>query len=258
MMKKGKPLPFALAGQTIYYAGPCPAPAGKRAASCGPTTSYRVDVFTPALLDAGLKGMIGKGERGEAVVKSIVRNRAVYFAAIGGLGATYGNAIRKSECIAFPDLLSEGVHRLEMRGLPRRRRHRRGQRQHLRQTDMKREEKEKKRKKGKEYSATKIKLYSVLRSGFFYTLIAFFATFAAAAASTVVNAVELAGATRADGIKEIADLLLSAATAIITGYGAVRSGSSALPRIFQPPADSSEHLEAGSRRERDEKTHQDV
>lgn len=90
---------------------------------------------------------------------------------------------------------------------------------------MKREEKEKKRKKGKEYSATKIKLYSVLRSGFFYTLIAFFATFAAAAASTVVNAVELAGATRADGIKEIADLLLSAATAIITGYGAVRSGA---------------------------------
>ena len=89
----------------------------------------------------------------------------------------------------------------------------------------KKEKKEKKRKKGKEYSATKIKLYSVLRSGFFYTLIAFFATYAAAAASTVVNAVELAGATRADGIKEIADLLLSAATAIITGYGAVRSGA---------------------------------
>lgn len=118
MMKKGEPLPFALAGQTIYYAGPCPAPAGKSSGSCGPTTSYRVDVFTPALLDAGLKGMIGKGERGEAVVKSIVRNRAIYFAAIGGLGATYGNAIRKSECIAFPDLLSEGVHRLEIEDFP--------------------------------------------------------------------------------------------------------------------------------------------
>lgn len=117
-MERGEPLPFDPEGQTIYYAGPCPTPAGKSSGSCGPTTSYRVDVFTPALLDRGVKAMIGKGERGEAVVKSIVKNGAVYFAAIGGLGATYGKAIKKSECIAFPDLLSEGVHRLTVEDFP--------------------------------------------------------------------------------------------------------------------------------------------
>lgn len=118
LLARGEPLPFALEGQTIYYAGPCPTPAGRSSGSCGPTTSYRVDVFTPALLDRGLKGMIGKGERGEDVVRSMVKNGAVYFAAIGGLGATYGKAIKKSECIAFPDLLSEGVHRLEIEDFP--------------------------------------------------------------------------------------------------------------------------------------------
>lgn len=118
LLERGEPLPFPLEGQTIYYAGPCPTPTGRSSGSCGPTTSYRVDVFTPALLDRGLKGMIGKGERGEAVVQSMLKNGAVYFAAIGGLGATYGKAIKKNECIAFPDLLSEGIHRLEIEDFP--------------------------------------------------------------------------------------------------------------------------------------------
>ena len=109
MLDAGEALPFSLAGQTIYYAGPCPAPEGKACGSCGPTTSARMDSFAPRLLDLGLKGMIGKGERSEAVCESIVKNGAVYFAAIGGAGALYGNAI---------DLLSEAVYRFTVRDFP--------------------------------------------------------------------------------------------------------------------------------------------
>lgn len=118
MIAGGEPLPFSLAGETIYYAGPCPAPEGKASGSCGPTTSARMDSFAPLLLDLGLKGMIGKGERSEEVVRSIAKNKAVYFAAIGGAGALYGNAIRKSELIAFPELLSEAVYRFEIEDFP--------------------------------------------------------------------------------------------------------------------------------------------
>lgn len=117
-LNDGKPLPFALRGETIYYAGPCPAPAGKACGSCGPTTSARMDSFTPRLLGLGLKGMIGKGERSAEVVDSIVKNNAVYFAAIGGAGALYGNAVKKSELIAFPDLLSEAVYRFTFENFP--------------------------------------------------------------------------------------------------------------------------------------------
>ena len=99
-------------------AGPRPAPAGKVCGSCGPTTSARMDSFAPRLLDLGLKGMIGKGERSEEVCASIVKNRAVYFAAIGGAGALYGNAVKKSELVAFPDLLSEAVYRFEIENFP--------------------------------------------------------------------------------------------------------------------------------------------
>ena len=114
----GKPLPFSFVGETIYYAGPCPAPAGKACGSCGPTTSARMDSFAPRLLELGLAGMIGKGERSDEVCESIVKNCSVYFAAIGGAGALYGNAIKKSEIVAFPDLLSEAVYRFEIEDFP--------------------------------------------------------------------------------------------------------------------------------------------
>ena len=118
ILEKGENLPFNLVGETIYYAGPCPAPIGKACGSCGPTTSARMDFFTPTLLDLGLKAMIGKGERNEQVISSIKKNRAIYFAAIGGAGALYGNAVKKSEIVAFPDLLSEAVYRFEICDFP--------------------------------------------------------------------------------------------------------------------------------------------
>lgn len=118
LLENGEPLPFDLRNAFIYYAGPCPAKPGKASGSCGPTTSARMDSFAPKLLDLGLGGMIGKGEMSDEVRAAIVRNQAVYFAAIGGAGALYGNAIQKSECIAFPDLLSEAVYQLEVKNFP--------------------------------------------------------------------------------------------------------------------------------------------
>ena len=117
-IKEGKALPFEIKGSVIYYAGPCPAKPGMASGSCGPTTSARMDVFAPALLDMGLCGMIGKGEMSDEVREAIKRNTGVYFAAIGGAGALYGNAIKSSECIAFADLLSEAVYRLEVEDFP--------------------------------------------------------------------------------------------------------------------------------------------
>ena len=117
-LARGEKPPFDLKGETIYYAGPCPAPDGKACGSCGPTTSARMDAFAPRLLDLGLKGMIGKGERSDEVERSIVKNHAVYFAAIGGAGALYGNAVKKSELVAFADLLSEAVYRFEIEDFP--------------------------------------------------------------------------------------------------------------------------------------------
>ena len=118
MLDRGERLPFSLAGETIYYAGPCPAPAGKACGSCGPTTSARMDSFAPRILELGLKGMIGKGERSGEVCRSIAKNKAVYFAAVGGAGALYGNAIKESKLVAFPDLLSEAVYRFEIEDFP--------------------------------------------------------------------------------------------------------------------------------------------
>lgn len=114
----GEKLPFDLNGAFIYYAGPCPAKPGYASGSCGPTTSARMDAYAPLLLDNGLGGMLGKGEMSEEVTDALVRNTAVYFAAIGGAGATYGKAIKKSELIAFPELLSEAVRRLEVVDFP--------------------------------------------------------------------------------------------------------------------------------------------
>lgn len=118
IMERGEKLPFEIEGAYIYYAGPCPAKPGMTSGSCGPTTSARMDSFAPALLDAGLGGMIGKGEMSKEVREAVVRNCKVYFAAIGGAGALYAEAIKKSECIAFPDLLSEAVYRLEVENFP--------------------------------------------------------------------------------------------------------------------------------------------
>ena len=118
LLDAGKELPFPLSSSYIYYAGPCPAPEGKACGSCGPTTSARMNSFAPRLLDLGLQGMIGKGEMSEDVRVAIKRNKAVYFAAIGGAGATYGNAVKTCECVAFPDLLSEAVYRMDVVEFP--------------------------------------------------------------------------------------------------------------------------------------------
>ena len=112
------PLPFEITDAVIYYAGPCPAKDGKASGSCGPTTSARMESFAPRLLDLGLGAIIGKGEMSSDVREALKRNTAVYFAAIGGAGALYGNAIKKSKCIAFPELLSEAVYRLEVIDFP--------------------------------------------------------------------------------------------------------------------------------------------
>lgn len=117
-LENGHPLPFEIKGSYIYYAGPCPSKPDKASGSCGPTTSARMDVYAPQLLHYGLSGIIGKGEMCENVREAIKTNNAVYFAAIGGAGALYGNAIKKSECIAFPDLLSEAVYKLEVENFP--------------------------------------------------------------------------------------------------------------------------------------------
>ena len=118
LLDEGKPLPVDLKETYIYYAGPCPAPAGKACGSCGPTTSARMNAFAPRLLDLGLRGMIGKGEMSAETVRALVRNGKVYFAAIGGAGAQYGNAVKKMELVAFPDLLSEAIYRFEVVDFP--------------------------------------------------------------------------------------------------------------------------------------------
>ncbi len=118
LIKDGKPLPFDPEDAIIYYAGPCPAKPEAASGSCGPTTSARMDAYAPALLDLGLGGMIGKGEMCDEVREALKRNAAVYFSAIGGAGALYGKAIKKSECVAFPELLSEAVYRLEVENFP--------------------------------------------------------------------------------------------------------------------------------------------
>ena len=116
--KKGEKPPFDLNGQILYYTGPTPAPPGKPIGSAGPTTSYRMDKYTPYLLELGLKGMIGKGPRGQEVKDSIKKNKAVYFAAIGGAGALISKAIRKADVIAYPELGTEAVMRLEVEDFP--------------------------------------------------------------------------------------------------------------------------------------------
>jgi len=118
LLDDGKELPFEIKGAMIYYAGPTPAPEGKAIGSCGPTTSGRMDKFAPRLLDLGLGGMIGKGERNKNVVDAIVRNKAIYLCAIGGAGALACNCIQSCEVVAFEDLGCESVKRLRLSKFP--------------------------------------------------------------------------------------------------------------------------------------------
>lgn len=116
-LKDGKDLPFDIRNQTIYYTGPTPTKPGQIIGSSGPTTSYRMDDYTPTLLDLGLKGMIGKGERSKVVVDSMIKNDAVYFAVIGGAGALIANSIKSVDIIAYEDLGTEAIRKLEVENL---------------------------------------------------------------------------------------------------------------------------------------------
>ena len=118
LLEQGKPLPVDLRGEIIYYVGPAPAKPGYAVGPAGPTSSYRMDKYTPALLDLGLKGMIGKGARSREVTDSIVKNRAVYFAAIGGAAALIAKSIKKDELLCYDDLGTEAVRRYTVEDFP--------------------------------------------------------------------------------------------------------------------------------------------
>ncbi len=117
-LAKGEDLPFDIRGNVIYYMGPSPAREGRPIGSAGPTTASRMDKYAPALLDLGLLGMIGKGKRNKAVIDAIIRNGAVYFAAIGGAGALLSKAITESEVIAYDDLGTEAIRKLTVEHFP--------------------------------------------------------------------------------------------------------------------------------------------
>jgi len=116
--EKGKGFPFDIKGKAVYYAGPCPAKPGNIIGSCGPTTAGRMDAYSPLLLDNGLKIMIGKGGRNEAVKDAVVRNKCLYLGAVGGCGALIADCIKKAEVIAYPDLGTEAIRRLFVEDFP--------------------------------------------------------------------------------------------------------------------------------------------
>lgn len=118
LIDKGENLPFDINNAIIYYVGPSPTKPGMVIGSAGPTTSYRMDAYSPQLLNLGLKGMIGKGSRSKDVVDAMVENKAVYFAAIGGAAALIGKCVKKSELIAYEDLGSEAIRMLTVEDLP--------------------------------------------------------------------------------------------------------------------------------------------
>ena len=117
-LAEGKPLPFDVKNNLIYYMGPSPARENRPIGSAGPTTAGRMDKYTPALLGLGLKGMIGKGKRSQEVKRAIVHNKAVYFAAVGGAGALLSKSIISSEVIAYEDLGTEAIRRLQVKDFP--------------------------------------------------------------------------------------------------------------------------------------------
>ena len=118
LINENRPLPFDINGAVIYYAGPTPARDNMPIGSCGPTTSSRMDVFTPALLELGLAATIGKGMRNDTVITSMIKNHALYFCAIGGAGALAAKCVHKLDVIAFDDLGCESVKRLEIVDFP--------------------------------------------------------------------------------------------------------------------------------------------
>ena len=118
LIQKGEPLPVEVRGELIYYVGPAPAKPGYAVGPAGPTSSYRMDKFTPALLDLGMKGMIGKGARSQEVIDSIKKNGAVYFAAIGGAAALIAKSSKKEEILCYDDLGTEAVRRYTVEDFP--------------------------------------------------------------------------------------------------------------------------------------------
>lgn len=117
-LAEGKELPLDWKGNVVYYMGPSPAREGRPIGSAGPTTASRMDKYTPQLLDLGLGAMIGKGKRSQAVIDAVVRNGSVYFAAVGGAGALLSQRIKSSEVIAYDDLGTEAIRKLEVRDFP--------------------------------------------------------------------------------------------------------------------------------------------
>ncbi len=118
LLKQGKPLPLDIKGQIIYYVGPAPAKPGQAIGSAGPTTSGRMDAYSPKLMEIGLKGMIGKGMRRKEVIEAMKKYKAVYFAATGGAGALLAKAVKKADVIAYEDLGPEAITRLEVVDFP--------------------------------------------------------------------------------------------------------------------------------------------
>lgn len=118
LIKSGKPLPFEISSQVIYYVGPTPAPPGRPIGAAGPTTSYRMDAYAPLLMEHGLRGMIGKGARSEDVKKAMMKWGAVYFAGVGGAGALISGCIKEAQILAWEDLGTEAVRRLLVEDMP--------------------------------------------------------------------------------------------------------------------------------------------
>ena len=118
LAEQGKPLPVDMTDAVIYYVGPTPARPGEAIGSAGPTTSYRMDAYSPLLISLGETGMIGKGKRGPEVVAAMKEHGAVYFGAIGGCGALLGQCVRKAEIVAYEDLGAEAIRRLEVENFP--------------------------------------------------------------------------------------------------------------------------------------------
>lgn len=118
LIEKGEELPVDISGEVIYYVGPAPAKPGHAVGPAGPTSSYRMDKYTPALLDRGLKAMIGKGKRSPEVIESMVKNGCVYFAAIGGAAALISRSIKKVETLAYEDLGTEAIYRFYVEDFP--------------------------------------------------------------------------------------------------------------------------------------------
>jgi fumarate hydratase subunit beta len=118
LIKAGEPLPFPIEGEIIYYVGPTPAPPGRPIGAAGPTTAYRMDAYAPLLIEHGLKGMIGKGRRSDAVKQAMAQWGAVYFTSVGGAGALISQCIKQADVLAWEDLGTEAVRRLVVQDLP--------------------------------------------------------------------------------------------------------------------------------------------